>query len=104
MAEKKIIWTEKAKTSLFVILDFYEKQNGSKSFSEKLFGEIISETKILSNYDSLGKKTDFKNIRELVLNRNSIFYTETHESINIILVWDNRRNPKECYDLLKNKK
>lgn len=103
MVEKKIIWTEKAKKSLFLILDFYEIQNGNNIYSEKLFSEIIERTNILTNYSFSGKKTDYLEIRELVIDRNSLFYTETKDTINIILVWDNRRNPSECYYLLKNK-
>jgi hypothetical protein len=103
MVERKIIWTEKAKNSLFLILDFYENQNGNNIYSEKLFSELIEKSNLLANYTFLGKKNEYLEIRELVIDRNSLFYTETKDTINIILVWDNRRNPSECYDLLKNK-
>lgn len=103
MAEKKIIWTEKAKNSLFLILDLYEIQNGNNIYSEKLFSDLIEKSNLLANYTFLGKKTEYLEIRELVIDRNSLFYTETKDTINIILVWDNRRNPSECYNLLKNK-
>ncbi len=56
MVEKKIIWTEKAKNSLFLILDFYEIQNGNNIYSEKLFSDLIEKSNLLANYTFLGKK------------------------------------------------
>jgi len=36
MAKQRIIWSPRAMLDLFVILDFYYKRNGSKTYSIKL--------------------------------------------------------------------
>ncbi len=102
MAQSKIVWSAKAIASLTEILTFYIVQNGNAEYSKKLHLQIDQSVRILSRYPNAGKHTDMKNIRELVLKRNSIFYQVKEYQIDILLVWDNRRNPQDLLEKLGN--
>ena len=101
MAQQKIVWSAKALASLTEILLFYKKQNGNTHYSKKLYHQIKQSVLILTDFPKAGKLTDMSQIRELVLNRNSLFYQVTETQINIVLVWDNRRNPQELFEALQ---
>ena len=53
----------------------------------------------LSEYNYIGKPTDFKDVRVTIMGHFSIFYKVAHDEIIIVGLWDNRRNPD---DLRKN--
>ena len=101
MASYKIEWTRTAELSLYEILDFYITQNNNTIYSTSLYEEIKTSIAILCDYPRVGKSINFQNYRELVLDRNSIFYRIKPETIEILLIWDNRREPKELYNKLK---
>ncbi len=90
MARQQIIWTAKGLTSLNEILLFYKLQNGNSTYSKRLLVQIKKSIKILEEFPFTGKPTSLYLIRELVLNRNSVFYKLVDEKIYILLVWDNR--------------
>lgn len=102
MAKFKIIWTNFAEQSLYEILDFYLIQNKNNIFSVKLYNEIIKAVQILEDHPFTGKQNLFYNYRELVLERNSVFYNVINDNIEILMVWDNRRNPEELLAIFEN--
>lgn len=77
-------------------------QNKNSIFSIKLYNEIIKAVQILEDYPYTGKQNLFYNYRELVLERNSVFYNVTNDNIEILMVWDNRRNPEELLAIFEN--
>jgi plasmid stabilization system protein ParE len=101
MAKFKIIWTEFAEQSLYEILEFYLIQNKNNIFSKKLYDEIINSIQILEDYPLSGKQSLFYNYRELILERNSVFYNIIKDSVEILMVWDNRRNPEELLNIFE---
>lgn len=101
MAQRKIIWSALAIASLRDILLFYKIQNGNAVYSKKLLHQIKESVLLLGDFPNAGKSTTLSEIRELVLKRNSVFYQITPNQINILLVWDNRRNPEELLAILK---
>jgi len=101
MAKFKIVWTKFAEESLYEILEFYIIHNGNNAFSTKLYGEIISAIQTLELFPDLGKLNINTNYRELVLNRNSVYYKVKEDIIELLLVWDNRRNPAELITTLE---
>jgi plasmid stabilization system protein ParE len=102
VAKFKIIWTNFAEQSLYEILDFYLIQNKNNIFSKKLYNEIKNAVQILEDYPLSGKQSLFYNYRELILERNSVFYNVTKDNIEILMVWDNRRNPEELIAIFEN--
>lgn len=94
MAKREIVWSQKAKIKFFEILDFYEKRNGNKSYSRKLYKKIIKESNRLAMYPEIGTKTDFDSVRGLILDEYILFYEIKKDKIIIHTVWDCRQNPE----------
>lgn len=62
MVKRKIIWSQRAKSDLISILDYYFIGNGSKIYSSKLNASLRSSIRLLENHPELGIKADIKNI------------------------------------------
>ncbi len=97
MVKRKIIWSQKAKSDLFAILEFYHKRNGTKVYSKKLNSTLRKSVRLLVKYAEIGTATDFQNVRNLIDGEYSIFYKIGTEQIEIITIWDNRKNPDSIY-------
>ena len=94
MVKRKIIWSPRAKLDLFEILDFYYKRNGTKTYSNKLNSKIRTSVRLLEKHYDIGVQSDVHNIRNLIEGDYSIFYEIKAGTIEIITIWDNRRNPE----------
>jgi len=94
MAKRKIIWSPRAKLDLIEILDFYFQRNGTKTFSKKLNSTILKSVKLLEKHAEIGINSDILNIRNLIEGDFSIFYEVKSETVEIITIWDNRKNPE----------
>ena len=97
MARRKIIWSHHAQIKLYGILEFYIERNKSKIYSEKLYKTIYKEIKILLKQPDIGLKTDFENIRCLIVSDYMIYYESVNEGIIIHSVWDCRQNPDDIF-------
>lgn len=95
MVRQRIIWSPRAKLDLFEILDFYYKRNGSKAYSVKLNEKFRKAIKLLEKYPALGIRTDISNVRVLVEGNYAVFYLIKTEVIEILSIWDCRKNPEE---------
>lgn len=93
MAQRKIVWSHRARLRLKSILQFYIDRNGSKTYSEKLFACFNQEIRLLINYPNLGIQTDFANVRGLIVNEFIIYYELMDEQIFIHTIWDSRQDP-----------
>lgn len=94
MAGRKIIWSPRSKSDLFMILDFYYKRNGTKTYSKKLNSTIRISVKKLMKLSDIGVQTDIQNVRNLIESDYNIFYEIKVESIVIITIWHSRQNPE----------
>jgi toxin YoeB len=95
MVERKIIWSQRAKSDLFAILDFYFQRNGTKAYSSEINVSIRKSIRLLSRYPNIGKITDVLNVRNLIHGDYLIFYEIKPETIEILTIWDNRQNPEK---------
>ena len=102
MARLKIIWTNTAIQQRNLIFKYWNKRNGSKSYSRKLNYKIKERIEILKFNPWLGKSIQLENIRLLAFKHYSILYKKYDSKIAIIGFWDNRQNPKRLLDLLNN--
>ena len=73
----------------------------SKAYSRKLVSEIAQRAKFLVNNPEIYVKTSFQDIRTSTIGHYNIFYKTTSEELIIIAFWDNRRNPKKLFEILK---
>ena len=90
---KRIIWSNRAKIARLRILEYFAERNGNKTYSRKLYNKFnIAISKLNENHE-LGRKTDFENVRCLVVLDFGIFYRVIENDIEIITIWDFRRDP-----------
>jgi len=98
MAKKEIIWTLRAIHDKLEILDFWIINNKSKAFSAKLDLLFDSAIEKLKFQPEIGKKTDYKSIRIMIVRHYLIYYLIHEKHIEVVRIWDARRNPKK-FDL-----
>lgn len=92
---RKIIWTSKAEKIFLEILEFYNKRNGTKTYSRKLNSEIQTIINLLKKFPYLGFLTDKEDIRIIIKGDYKIFYKIDPSKIVILFVWDCRQNPED---------
>lgn len=95
MERKKVIWIKKAELQLFSIMDYYAERNKSDFYSLKLESEIKQKLSKLDFSVSLPQKTSLENVYYFTYNHISILFSINYEFIIILMVWDDRRNPKD---------
>jgi len=93
MAKRKIIWSHRARITLYSILNFYAERNKSKFYSAKLYKKFHQEIRILKKYPDIGIRTEMENMRGLITGNYIIYYEITDTSIIIHTIWDSRQNP-----------
>ena len=90
----KIVWTEKANIERLRILQFWIDNNKSKVFSLKLNKLFISAIRDLSKKPTIGRKTEFENVRVKIVREYLILYEILRQDLVILSVWDGRRDKK----------
>ncbi len=95
MAKRKVVWTTEAKLSFKEILDYYIERNGNKKYSSSISRRIRKLISYISSYNLIGKSTDEPGIRVIIYNNYEIFYQLSEDEIEVLLIWDSRRNPKD---------
>ena len=95
MANRKIIWSSRAKIDQFKILEYYYKRNGNKLYSQKLYKRFRNATKLLIKYPEIGVQTDILSVRNLIEGNYVIFYKFNENIIEIITIWDSRQDSEK---------
>ena len=103
MAQKQIIWAPRAQQDRLKILEYWLQRNKSIDYSRKLYDLINSATELLSVYPEIGKPTDIENVRVKIVRDYLIIYENKKDRIEILTIWDGRRDPKKLDKLLKGK-
>ncbi|HLS30521.1 MAG TPA: type II toxin-antitoxin system RelE/ParE family toxin [Flavobacteriaceae bacterium] len=94
MANKKIIWSDIAKSEFQSILEFYLERNKSAVYSLKLIDKTEDLLKTLSKNEFIGRLTSNKKTRVIPMKVFLIFYEIKKDSIEIVSFWDNRQDSK----------
>jgi toxin YoeB len=92
---KRIIYSENALQDRAEILAYWYKRIGTKTYSKRLnqtFKEIV---KLLSEFPELGRQMENRTERFFVKDYYQIYYTITEETLEILHIWDSRRNPDD---------
>ncbi|MEQ8242645.1 MAG: type II toxin-antitoxin system RelE/ParE family toxin [Fulvivirga sp.] len=92
MAKKQIIWSSRANSELKETLEFYNQRNGNTNYSLKLLDEINDILNTLSESEFIGRLTENKKTRVVVMKVYLILYEITNDRINILSFWDNRQD------------
>ena len=90
----QIVWTEKANIERQHILEFWMENNKSKIYSLKLDKLLIATIRDISKKPTIGRKTEFENVRVKIVREYLIFYEIKKKEIVILSVWDGRRDKK----------
>ena|ERR1700743_1279552 len=92
---KKISWTPRALLDRLEILEYWSNRNKSKVYSKKLYELFASNAKLVAKNPELGKATEFAYVRAIIVTDYLIYYNIGDNDIEILTIWDTRRNPKK---------
>ena len=92
---KRLVWSARSRKELFDILSYWNKRIGNTKYSKKLYAEIRRKMQSILKFNDIGKATSRKDIRSVAIKDYLLFYRIDKNFIEIISVWDNRRNPKD---------
>jgi len=81
--------------------EYWINRNNSNTYSIKLNSYFIDTIKILVEYISISKLSDFENIRFKVVKDYNIFYALTTDTIYIVALCDTRQDPEKLQTNLK---
>ena len=95
MAERKIIWSHRAKIKRYEILDYYIDRTKSNTYSQKLNQRLNKELRLLLKYPDLGIKTDIEGVRGLIIENFILFYELDKNVIIVHYIWDSRQDPEK---------
>jgi plasmid stabilization system protein ParE len=101
MAKRRVIWTSRAHSELYEILDYYARRNKSRIYSAKLHSNIKQKLKSLDFSIALPQKTSKPNIFYFTHNHISVFFSFQDNDIFVKSVWDERRNPQSIESILQ---
>lgn len=94
MAKRKIVWTEKANVERKKILEYWLHRNKSKVYSIKLNKLLIETVKQVAESPTIGRKTEFENVRVKIVRNYLLFYEYNQKQIKILAIWDGHQNPE----------
>lgn len=97
MAKRTVVWAESAIRQRRKIFRYWNERNGSSEYSIRLLSKIQFRLSILANYPEIGKKTNSPNVKVLIIEKYSLFYTISSNHIEVVSFWDNRQNPSKIY-------
>ena len=101
--KRRIKWTQNSKLEVNIIINFFNKRNGSNRYSHYLKGEIKDTLKLVAAQPMIGYSIEYPHIRQaLVIDDYSIFYHHSDELITVLVFWDNRRDPARLAYTLRN--
>ena len=92
---KRIKWSTHAVADRISILDYWYQRIGDKKYSKKLDQSLKEIIKKLADFPKLGRQLDKREERFFVKDSYQIFYIETKDSIELLHIWDSRRNPDD---------
>ena len=98
MAQRKIIWSQRAEEELYTILDFYNQRNKSTTYSIKLLSSVEKLIGLLPQNKHLGRLSENEFTRIIVKKEFLIFYEVYGDAIVIVSFWDSRQDQSKRLD------
>ena len=98
---KQIIWSLQAQKDKKEILHYWRIRNQSPVYPQKLNRLFKQAVLLLAEHPHIGRRTQRENIRVKLVRDYLIIYNETETRIEILTIWDNRRNPDDLEKRLK---
>lgn len=92
---RKIEWSPRAVQEWAEILDYWINRNKSNTYSLKLDRILFEKFELIAKSPDTGLQTDFTTVRIKIVRDYKIYYRILPEVIEILTIWDTRRNPKK---------
>jgi len=92
---KEVRWSLRADQERIDILDYWVNRNKSPTYSIKLANQFNEKIAKLAIHPDLGIATNQPYIKIKIVENYSVYYKIASDHIEIITIWDNRRNPKK---------
>ncbi len=92
---KRVVWSKPATADRISILDYWLRRTNSKRYSSKLNKDIKRIVGLLSRFPGLGRRFDDREERFFIVDHYLIVYFEAPDVLEILHVWDSRRNPDD---------
>ena len=97
---RKIILSKLAREERKRILEYWNEQNQSKTYSIKLNKQFSSALKLIASFPQIRRQTDDKSARVKIVSHYLIIYEIRENDIYVFTFWDIRRNPEDLKDLI----
>ncbi|MEO8149133.1 MAG: type II toxin-antitoxin system RelE/ParE family toxin [Bacteroidia bacterium] len=92
---KEIVWSNSAIMDCFLIFEYWNARIGNNRYSSKLDRKFNKTIETILRFPLSGRKFGNSENRFLVANVYLIIYFVTDMTIEILAVWDSRRNPDD---------
>jgi len=99
---KRLIWTQFAQAQKKEIFEHWNERNGSKNYSRKLNGLFDEAAELLTTQPYMGQPTQFENIRSKKVKTFRLIYKIMDDAIQILIIWNTRRNLDDLAKLMEN--
>jgi len=93
-------WTDEAKLQFKEILEYWDENNGSSAYSEKLINLVDTTVSRLVEYPEIGRRTDNQRIKLKIVKNYFLYYSFDEDTLTILGVSDMRRDPDYLNSML----
>lgn len=92
---REIVWSARADKDRFKIFAYWDNRNKSQAYSFRLSEAFLKSAELIAEMPELGLATTIPLTRFKIILDYSMYYRITPSQVEIITIWDNRRNPKK---------
>jgi addiction module RelE/StbE family toxin len=90
---RRIRWSPRAANDRIQILEYWIERNRSVTYSKKLNKMLNDAVQLISDRPEIGRQTNYLNVRIKIVRDYLIYYRIREDALEIITLWDGRRNP-----------
>ncbi len=98
---RQVVWSPKAIEQLENILNYWQKRNGTKTYSKKLYNLFQQSLTRLSKYPDLGRQTTNLTIKFIIVKDYYLYYSFDASELKVVALCDMRRNPNYINSIIE---
>lgn len=99
---KRLVWSPIAREIRKEILQYWIRRNKSKRYSKKLNTLFEESAQQIANFPYSGISISGKVYRGKLIKDYYLLYKIKDDSIEILFIWDTRKDPADLLNLVKN--
>jgi toxin YoeB len=92
---RRVIWSRRAEKDQEHILRYWKNHNKSSAYSKLLKAKFSEVLNLAGKNPKVGQQYSTGAVRYIIFRDYKVFYSYTKDTINVIAIWDTRRNPEE---------